>query len=133
MRLLPSRALAHDLSPGLICRTYRLQRRQFATSLSPPPPPLSGYTSLTSRRLISVTGPDSTKFLQGIVTANVTTEDGKPRSDGFYAAFLTATGRVLYDVFIYPNHNTSGASAEEPGYLIEVDADQASTLAKHIK
>ncbi|KAF5717773.1 transferase CAF17 mitochondrial [Fusarium mundagurra] len=133
MRLLPRRALAHDLSPGLTCRTYRLQRRQYATSLSPPPPPLSGYTSLPSRRLISVTGPDSAKFLQGIVTANVTTKDGKPRSDGFYAAFLTATGRVLYDVFIYPNHNTSGASAEEPGYLIEVDADQAPTLAKHIK
>ncbi|KAM0562241.1 hypothetical protein ACHAPJ_002687 [Fusarium lateritium] len=130
MRILPRRALAHDLSPGLICRSTRLQRRQFATSLSPPAPPASGLTSLTSRRLIAVAGPDSAKFLQGIVTANLTAQDGQPRNDGFYAAFLTATGRVLYDVFIYPNHN---ASAEEPGYLIEVDADQAQILAKHIK
>ncbi|KAF4953724.1 hypothetical protein FSARC_12330 [Fusarium sarcochroum] len=130
MRLLPRRALAHDLSPGLTCRSSRLQRRQFATSLSPPAPPASGLTSLASRRLIAVAGPDSTRFLQGIVTANLTAQDGQPRKDGFYAAFLTATGRVLYDVFIYPNHN---ASAEEPGYLIEVDADQAQILAKHIK
>ncbi|KAF4338574.1 transferase CAF17 mitochondrial [Fusarium beomiforme] len=132
MRLLPRRTLSHDLSPGFVYRSYRLQRRQFATSLSPAPPPASGVTLLASRRLISVTGPDSAKFLQGIVTANVTTKDGQPRDDGFYAAFLTATGRVLYDVFIYPNHNAA-ASADEPGYLIEVDADQASTLAKHIK
>ncbi|KAI1072147.1 hypothetical protein LB507_002665 [Fusarium sp. FIESC RH6] len=136
MRLLPRRALAHDLSPGFkICRnsTNRLHRRQFATSLSPPPPPASGLTALTSRRLISVTGPDSAKFLQGIITANVTTKEGLPRNDGFYGAFLTATGRVLYDVFVYPNHNAPGASSEEPAYLIEVDSDHASTLAKHIK
>ncbi|KAF5007319.1 hypothetical protein FDECE_6365 [Fusarium decemcellulare] len=133
MRNLPRRALARDVSSGLVCRSCRLQRRQFATSLSPPAPPASGLTSLTSRRLISIAGPDAAKFLQGIVTANVSTEDEKPRNDGFYTAFLTATGRVLYDVFVYPNHNASGASAEEPGFLIEVDADQAQMLAKHIK
>lgn len=131
MRHLPRRALAHDVLSGLVCRSCRqLQRRQFATSPSPPPPPASGLTPLTSRRLISIAGPDAAKFLQGIVTANVSDADGEPRRDGFYTAFLTATGRVLYDVFVYPNH---GASAEEPGFLIEVDADQAKMLAKHIK
>ncbi|KAH7252220.1 hypothetical protein BKA59DRAFT_153314 [Fusarium tricinctum] len=133
MRLIPRRALAHDLSSGFICRSFRPPRRQFATSLCPPAPPASGLTSLTSRRLIAIAGPDAAKFLQGIVTASVTTKDGTPRNDGFYAAFLTATGRVLYDVFVYPNHNASGASAEEPGYLIEVDTEHAQTLAKHIK
>ncbi|KAH6998620.1 hypothetical protein BKA56DRAFT_470832 [Ilyonectria sp. MPI-CAGE-AT-0026] len=133
MRNLPKRALAHELSPGLICRSCRLQRRQFATSPAPPSPAATGLTSLSSRRLISVAGPDAAKFLQGIVTANVTTNDGQPRNDGFYTAFLTATGRVLFDVFVYPNHGASGASADEPGFLIEVDAGQAQTLAKHIK
>ncbi|KAF5019630.1 hypothetical protein F66182_8355 [Fusarium sp. NRRL 66182] len=129
MRIIPRRSLARDIPPGILFRNNRLQRRQFATSLSPPAPPASGLTSLASRRLISVAGPDAARFLQGIVTANVTARDGQPRTDGFYAAFLTATGRVLYDVFVYP----SGGSAEEPGYLIEADADQAQTLAKHIK
>ncbi|KAG8666276.1 ccr4 associated factor [Fusarium poae] len=134
MRILPRRALAHSQSSFSLCRSgNRLHRRQFATSLSPPPPPASGFTALTSRRLISVTGPDSAKFLQGIITANVTTKDGLPRTDGFYGAFLTATGRVLYDVFVYPNHNSPGFSSEDPAYLIEVDAGHAQTLAKHIK
>ncbi|KAF4979648.1 hypothetical protein FZEAL_4205 [Fusarium zealandicum] len=133
MRNIPRRALARDPLSGLVCRSCRSQRRQFATTLPPPAPPVSGLAQLTSRRLISIAGPDAAKFLQGIITANVSAQDGQPRTDGFYTGFLTATGRVLYDVFVYPNHNASGASSEEPGFLIEVDADQAKTLAKHIK
>ncbi|KAK7422409.1 ccr4 associated factor [Neonectria punicea] len=132
MRHLPKRALARELAPSPICRSCR---RQFASlpSSAPHPPAVAGLTSLSSRRLISIAGPDAAKFLQGIVTASVTAKDGQPRTDGFYTAFLTATGRVLYDVFVYPNHGASGASGDEPGFLIEVDADQAQTLAKHIK
>ncbi|KAH7162500.1 hypothetical protein B0J13DRAFT_615138 [Dactylonectria estremocensis] len=136
MRNIPKRPLAHELSSSLVCRSCRscrLQRRQFASSPAPPSPTGTGLTSLSSRRLISVAGPDAAKFLQGIVTANVTAKDGQPRNDGFYTAFLTATGRVLFDVFVYPNHGASGASVHEPGFLIEVDAGQAQTLAKHIK
>ncbi|KAK7430047.1 ccr4 associated factor [Neonectria magnoliae] len=132
MRHLPKRVLARKLGPGLVCCSCR---RQFASlpSSAPHPPAATGLTSLSSRRLISIAGPDAAKFLQGIVTASVTAKDGQPRTDGFYTAFLTATGRVLYDVFVYPNHGASGASGDEPGFLIEVDADQAQTLAKHIK
>lgn len=131
MRNVPRRVLPRDINAGLVCRSCR-QQRQFATSLSPPAPSISGIASLTSRRLISIHGPDSVKFLQGIVTASVASKDGLPRNDGFYTAFLTATGRVLYDVFMYPNHGL-GASADEPGFLIEVDADQAQNLARHLK
>ncbi|KPM41511.1 putative transferase CAF17, mitochondrial [Neonectria ditissima] len=132
MRHLPKRPLTYGLAPGLVCRSCR---RQFASlpSAPHPTPATAGLASLSSRRLISIAGPDAAKFLQGIVTANVISKDGQPRADGFYAAFLTATGRVLYDVFVYPNHGASGASGDEPGFLIEVDADQAQTLAKHIK
>ena len=134
MRPLPRRALARDVSSGLICRSCRLQRRQFATAGVPPPaPPASGITSLASRRLISVKGPDAAKFLQGIITANINAPDGQVRKDAFYTAFLNATGRVLYDVFIYPDQSSSDAAAEGNGFLIEVDADQATILAKHIK
>ncbi|CAM1505317.1 Fc.00g109540.m01.CDS01 [Cosmosporella sp. VM-42] len=133
MRNLPRRVLAHDVSPGLVCRSCRLQHRQFATTIAPPVPPPSGITTLASRRLISVKGPDAAKFLQGIVAANVAALDGTTRRDGFYTGFLNATGRVLYDVFVYPDQSASATASEGDGFLIEVDADQAQTLAKHIK
>jgi folate-binding protein YgfZ len=51
-----------------------------------------------------------------------------PRTSGFYAAFLNAQGRLLNDVFIYPEHTT-----QREAWLIEVDAQEAERLAKHIK
>ncbi|ROT36044.1 Aminomethyltransferase folate-binding domain-containing protein [Sodiomyces alkalinus F11] len=109
--------------------------------VSPPPPPSSGYAALPSRRLISIAGPDAPKFLQGVITASITGPEAEPRKSGFYTAFLTAQGRILFDVFIYPDtlgifhaNNPSDPSAE-PGtaFLIEVDAAQASSLTRHIR
>lgn len=42
-----------------------------------------------------------------------------------YAAFLNAQGRLLYDVFLYPDG--------DEGWLIEVDAEQVDKLARHVK
>lgn len=128
MRITPRRPLARELPSAIVCRSCCPQRRQLASASAPPAPPTSGLACLSSRRLISVVGPDAAKFLQGIITANISRPDGNPRTDGFYAAFLTATGRILHDVFVYPNHGP-----DEPGFLVEVDADQAPTLARHIK
>jgi folate-binding protein YgfZ len=99
----------------------------------PPPPPTAGAAKLTNRRLISLHGPEAPKFLQGIITNNL-------RSDsrtGFYSAFLTAPGKVLNDVFVYPTlgskwHAETNRS-EDHGYLVEVDADDALFLFKHVK
>lgn len=101
-------------------------RCQYSTTRNPPSPPLAAYALLPSRRLISLSGPDATHYLQGVVTANVA--PGTPRSSGFYAAFLNAQGRLLNDVFIYPEN-----TAQREGWLIEVDAGDAERLAKHIK
>lgn len=91
----------------------------------PPPPPPSGLVALSSRRLISVSGPDSPKFLQGVITQNIL----QPSIAGSYAAFLNATGRVLHDVFVYPD--VRGSPGES--FLIEVDAAEALRLERHIK
>ncbi|KAI5465660.1 hypothetical protein BGZ63DRAFT_349323 [Mariannaea sp. PMI_226] len=133
MRDLSRRILARELPSSIVCHSCRLHQRQFSSVSAPTGPLTSGLAPLPSRRLVSVAGPDAAKFLQGIITANITGADGNPRNDGFYAAFLTATGRILHDVFVYPNHGAAGASPGEPGFLIEVDADQAPTLARHIK
>lgn len=74
--------------------------------------------------------------MQGIITNNVRPES----TTGFYAAFLTAQGKVLHDSFIYPTlgsnwhkQQAEGGNADDPGYLVEVDADQADVLLKHLK
>ncbi|KAL5877632.1 ccr4 associated factor [Pyricularia oryzae] len=121
--------LRHATRPpsGFVCRSC-LSRRSSSTSASPrsppPPPPTAGFTALKSRRLISVSGPDAAKYLQGVVTANIINNN----KTGFYTAFLNAQGRVLHDVFIYPD-----ASKDGEGFLIEVDATEAERLTRHIK
>jgi folate-binding protein YgfZ len=62
-----------------------------------------------------------------VITGNISSPTARS-SGGIYAAFLNAQGRVLNDVFIYAE---SGADAD--GWLIEVDAQEAERLAKHIK
>lgn len=130
MRTVPKRILARDASSTVssICRNCQ-RRRQFTTS--PPRPPTAGFAELPSRRLLSVAGPDSAKFLQGIITANISTSTGETKTEGFYAGFLNATGRVLHDVFIYPVPNEN--PEDGPAFLIEADASQLIRLEKFIK
>ncbi|KAK3109707.1 ccr4 associated factor [Teratosphaeriaceae sp. CCFEE 6253] len=127
-------------------RTQQVHRRTFSasprtqTSAPPPAPPTSGAAHLTTRRLISLHGPEPPKFLQGLITANVPSPS--PRQAGFYAAFLTAPGKVLHDVFVYPTlgSNWHGAAYgegekgdEQPGYLVEVDGREVGMLMKHLR
>ncbi|KAI9790750.1 MAG: ccr4 associated factor [Peltula sp. TS41687] len=111
-------------------------RRRLTTGPSLCPPP-SKAAKLTNRRLISIHGADSAQFLQGLTTNTI-----DPRSTrGYYSAFLTAQGRVLNDVFIYPSTHSPAWTSRlppsfdraDPAYLIEVDADQAEKLVTHVK
>lgn len=68
-----------------------------------------------------------------------------PSPLGFYSAFLTAQGRVLFDTFIYPTSHSQTYrdtipakilekyGVDDLGYLIEVDSSQADSLIKHLK
>lgn len=129
-----------------VCRSCR--RRIATTSpattnsfTAPPLPPTAGLAELPSRRVLAVAGPDATKFLQGIITQNVAAAGGKgqeqePRTEGFYAGFLNATGRIIHDTFIYPFRSGAGglnALNGGDGFLIEADASQATRLEKYIK
>ncbi|KAI9641681.1 ccr4 associated factor [Ciborinia camelliae] len=107
-------------------------RKYSSTSTSAPTqPPLTpakhGIARLSSRRLISLRGPDSTKYLQGVITNDIYKEGSKP---GFYSAFLNAQGRVLNDVWIYRDGDGKAGAHH---WLIEVDAKEVEVLAKHIK
>jgi folate-binding protein YgfZ len=68
-----------------------------------------------------------------------------PSPLGFYSAFLTGQGRVLYDVFVYPTSHSKAYRDTLPtrtrekygddatGYLIDVDGSQVVELQKHLK
>lgn len=93
-------------------------------------PPSAGLVELSSRRLIAVEGPDAARFLQGIVTQNILATT--PDASVHYSAILNAAGRVLYDVFIYPDrHLTTQFGGNN--FLVEVDARQAANLEQHLK
>ncbi|KAF3928929.1 hypothetical protein AA313_de0205403 [Arthrobotrys entomopaga] len=134
-----------------ICRSC-LQKRSISTSASlhdaiippprttlPPSPPSETriFKLSESRRLISIQGVDAAKFLNGITT-NILPDSKSV--EGLYSAFLTAQGRVLYDVFIYPTNHTrhpsltnNNSTTDEPAFLIDVAASLASELVKHMR
>ncbi|KAI0127696.1 hypothetical protein BJ170DRAFT_626390 [Xylariales sp. AK1849] len=151
-RRVPTRAPAFQSSKSpFICTSCLSSCRQFATTsarraaASPPSPPATGYTTLLSRHLISVAGIDAPKFLQGLIAASIyhpstPKSPEKARREGFYTGFLTATGRVMHDVFIYPDLEHFGVEEADkkgllPGqaFLIEVGQNQVDALMELIR
>ncbi|KAL2830005.1 hypothetical protein BDW59DRAFT_170304 [Aspergillus cavernicola] len=129
-------------SPRSICGRFSVRWRSFSTTPAPRvqdvphSPPQAGYARLTNRGLISITGVDSTAFLQGLITQNMFIANDPDRSirhTGSYAAFLNSHGRILNDAFIYPLPQTETDGADEPAWLVEVDKDQVPSLLKHLK
>ncbi|KAJ3171232.1 ccr4 associated factor [Geranomyces variabilis] len=87
------------------------------------------FTVLEGRGFLEVQGVEAIKFLQGLTTNQLTkVERG---GDGVFAAFLTAQGRVLFDVFIYPKNR--GETFPHPTFIIEHDARQTADILLHLK
>ncbi|MCJ1281564.1 ccr4 associated factor [Xylographa opegraphella] len=110
----------------------------------PPAIPSAGHALLTNRALISLTGRDASRFLQGLTTANIPGTSvvalgltaSKPAA--IYSAFLNAQGRLLHDVFIYPVTNIiqpgfSPFRSEDESFLIEVDVTEQDRLFRWLK
>jgi folate-binding protein YgfZ len=72
-----------------------------------------------ARSILAVTGSDREKFLQGLVTNDVT----RARCGIVYAALLTPQGKYIADFFIV---------GQADRLLVDVDADLAPTLAQRL-
>ncbi|XP_015109226.1 uncharacterized protein LOC107036031 [Diachasma alloeum] len=94
-------------------------------STNPSPPPRRRVLEhLRTRSLISLRGPDTPDFLQGLITNDMRHfAEGIPN---IYSLFLNTKGRVLYDTIIYK-------SPEEDVFLLEVDASISADLQRHLK
>ncbi|KAG8989648.1 ccr4 associated factor [Tulasnella sp. 427] len=81
-----------------------------------------------NRALVAVTGSQASTFLNGIITVPIP-EPGadvwKTNGGGIYSAFLSAQGRIMYDIFIYPYIPKS--PEEKSGYIVEYDPRAASS------
>ncbi|OJJ37296.1 hypothetical protein ASPWEDRAFT_108168 [Aspergillus wentii DTO 134E9] len=129
---------ARCLTRSRLFSTTSQPRGQQQQNAIPPSPPRAGYTRLTNRGLITITGADSTTFLQGLITQNmlVTNDPNRAaRRTGSYTAFLNSQGRILNDAFIYPFPKTDSeaASLDDPAWIVEVDKNEVPTLMKHLK
>jgi folate-binding Fe-S cluster repair protein YgfZ len=80
-------------------------------------------TLLASRGLIRLAGPLTHKFLQGMLTQHT---DLLLTSQGIYGGFLTSTGRILADVFVY-------RSNLEHEYFLECDSFLLHDLIQHLR
>ena len=88
-------------------------------------------------------GPDSFKFLQGMVTNNVGLI-AKP-NDALFAALLNGKGRCLFETIIAgvaPVNNSSNSSSSSGStatathaleYLLDVDASMADAMVAHLR
>ncbi|KAF3042966.1 ccr4 associated factor [Didymella heteroderae] len=134
IRNAPQRVQQRTLSTPKPLHTTRavLSRNKISRSYSivndAPQPTDSGIAPLPHRRLISLSGPDTVKFLQGLITNNVHARRDQP----FFAAFLDSRGRVLWDVFVWVYPALLAETGSWSCY-IEVDASEIEALRKHLR
>ena len=72
-----------------------------------------------NRTVIAITGTDSQKFLQDLITNDVT----RAGEQLIYAALLSPKGKFLYDFFL---------TRDENGFLLDIAADQAPQFAQRM-
>ncbi|KAI8986536.1 hypothetical protein BDB01DRAFT_785961 [Pilobolus umbonatus] len=87
------------------------------------------YCQVPNRSIIELEGPEASKFLQGLITNHMPAISHG--GDGFYAAFLTPQGRMLYDTFIYPVN--IGLNFPHPKYLIDCPTTTKLAFIRHLK
>ncbi|KAJ4343684.1 ccr4 associated factor [Ascochyta clinopodiicola] len=127
----PSQPDPQILRPTTIGRAPFLQFRSacsYSTTNDAPQPTESGITPLLHRRLLFLSGPDTVKLLQGLITNNVHAHRDQP----FFAAFLDSRGRVLWDVFVWVYPELLAEKNHWSCY-VEVDASEVEALRKHLK
>jgi folate-binding protein YgfZ len=83
----------------------------------------AAFAPIPDRGFLRVTGPDATRWLNGMVTGNV---KALAAGEGCYNFLLNAQGRILGDCMIYPE------PGEEPTFLIETSTDQVEAIYQHL-
>jgi folate-binding protein YgfZ len=76
---------------------------------------------LSDRGLISIKGPDASRFLQDLITADI---ESLEINQARYAGLLTPQGKILFDFFVI---------REGQGYVLDCLLEQREELGKRLK
>jgi len=90
---------------------------------------------LRNRAVLCVEGADAFKFLQGLITNDVSLVRAGSSRRSLFAAMLNSQGRILYDLFVYPWKSlktTSTISDLDSSFLLECDASLANEVMQHM-
>lgn len=82
----------------------------------------TALVQLRSKKLLKVSGPDASDFLQGLITNDMGHFDDGAKC--MYAMFLNNKGRVLYDSLIY--------KWDENSFLLECERSVFTLLLRHL-
>jgi folate-binding protein YgfZ len=83
----------------------------------------AAFATLPDRALLRVSGPDATRWLNGMVTNSV---QSLAPGEGNYNFLLNAQGRIQGDATIY--REPAASANDAPSYLLTTDAAQAEKL-----
>lgn len=75
---------------------------------------------LPDRGTVSITGPDSVKLLQGLITQDM---DDLQKAPALFAALLSPQGKILFEFFILPTPT---------GFILDVARERAPDLVKRL-
>jgi folate-binding protein YgfZ len=85
----------------------------------------TAITEIEPRTLLRVSGKDSIKFLQGMVTNNV--EHCRNRGDAMHICFLTPKGRIQHDAILVCE------TEDVSSFIVDCAASQATALLNHLR
>ncbi|GAA6052906.1 hypothetical protein JCM3770_004402 [Rhodotorula araucariae] len=111
-------------------------RRSLSSSSRSLAPPYV-WAPLPARALLRVAGPDSVKFLQGLVSNDVrrlaqpAELDAVDKHRVLYANILKADGRYMHDIMLYPP--LAPTADNSPAFLVEHDAAFTPSLRTYLK
>jgi len=90
-------------------------------------------TKLDSRKIISVRGPDSQSFLQGLMTQdiNLFRKDGADRA-AIFTTFLNVKGKIIFDA-ILAKPLLANQREDDIEYWMEVANEDQEIALKHLK
>lgn len=78
------------------------------------------------RSLIAIHGPDSNRFLNGLITTRPPEPTYNQRNVSQFAAMLNAKGRVIADIFVYPAHDNPTLQKilafKHSCYILDIDS-----------